>query len=73
MRLRRFSKGRILKRIPLDFAVAQYFEVYDSEQLGVSQYLVKPQNFGAAPPNIVDTALRKVALPQTVRTGFLYV
>jgi hypothetical protein len=42
VRLRTFSKGRILKRIAPDFAVTQYFEVYAFESLGVSQRFVKP-------------------------------
>jgi hypothetical protein len=72
MSLRPFLKGRISKKIPLDFAVAQYFGVCVNELLGVSRHFVKPQNIGAPPSHIVDTALRKGPKAQTAKAQFLY-
>jgi hypothetical protein len=57
MRLRAFSKGRFLKKVPPDLAVTQCFEVYAFESLGVSHHFFKPQNIGSLPSDTVDTAL----------------
>ena len=65
-----FLKGRILKEIPPNFAVALYFEVCASEPLGVSHHSVKPQNIGPPPAHTIDTALRKGPWPQTSKTQF---
>jgi hypothetical protein len=59
MRLGPFSKGRISKRVPPDFAVSPYFEVCVSEPLGVAHLFVEPQNMGTPPGHTIDTALRK--------------
>ena len=64
-------KGRILKEVPPDFAVVQYFEVCVCEQLGVSHHFVEPQNVGPPPPHSIDTALRKGPWPQTSKTRSL--
>lgn len=72
MRQRPFSKGRISKRIPPDFAVPQSFEVCALEPMGISHHLLKPQNIGAPPTHTVDTALRKGAWAQAAKAQFLY-
>jgi hypothetical protein len=55
MRARPFSKGRISKRVPPDFAVSPYFEICVSEPLGVAHRFVKAQNMGTPPSHAIDT------------------